>query len=114
MATPPPTDLPPVVAAWFTTDAGADLDAFVALFADSAVVVDDGRTHRGRDGVRAWKEQTTSEFTYETSLVAHERLAPGHHRVTGHLTGDFPGGEVDLTYSFVVADGLIERLEIGA
>lgn len=106
-------DLPPVVAAYVAADAGTDLDAFVALFAETAVVVDDGRTFSGREGVRSWKAQTTSEFTYETSLVSHERLA-GQHRVVAHLTGDFPGGEVDLTSTFVIAGGVIERLEIGA
>ncbi|WP_341927732.1 nuclear transport factor 2 family protein [Nocardioides psychrotolerans] len=107
-------DLPPVVAAYVAADAGTDLDAFVALFAETAVVVDDGRTFSGREGVRSWKAQTTSEFTYETSLVSHERLAAGQHRVVGHLTGDFPGGEVDLTYTFVIAEEVIERLEIDA
>ena len=116
MSVLPLTDLPPVVAAYFATDAGADLGAFVTLFSESAVVVDDGRTFSGRGGVRLWKEQTTSEFTYATSLVSHEQLAPGRHRVAGHVTGDFPGGEVDLTYTFDVdGDGeVIERLEISA
>ncbi len=110
----PLTDLPPVVAAYFAADASADLDAFVALFAESAVVVDDGRTFSGREGVRLWKEGTVSEFAYATRIVGHEQLVTGEHRVLGHVTGDFPGGEVDLTYTFEVAGEVIEHLAIGA
>ncbi|WP_309650231.1 hypothetical protein [Nocardioides sp.] len=44
------TDLPPVVAAYVATDAGADLDAFVAPFAESAAHGNDlpGRCRTGR------------------------------------------------------------------
>ena len=33
--------------------------------------------------------------------------------ITAHVTGDFPGSPVDLTYRFVVIDGAIAALSIG-
>jgi hypothetical protein len=32
--------------------------------------------------------------------------------VSNHLSGNFPGGEVDLRYRFRLADGLIQELQI--
>ncbi|MBZ5738099.1 nuclear transport factor 2 family protein [Nocardioides mangrovi] len=90
-----------------------DADGLAELFTDDAVVVDDGTTWTGRDGVRAWKTRTASEFTYATTVTG-ARADGAAIVVTGHLVGDFPGGEVDLTYTFTLAGDLIARLEIAA
>jgi ketosteroid isomerase-like protein len=90
-----------------------DADALAELFTDDAVVVDDGTTWTGRDGVRAWKTRTSSEFTYATTVTG-AREDGDAVVVTGHVVGDFPGGEVDLTYTFVLAGALVRRLEIAA
>ena len=107
--------LHPTLAAYFERDGGSTTDgsALAELFTDDAVVVDDGTTWSGRDGVRAWKTRTSTEFTYTTSVTAVATAGPATV-VTGHLVGDFPGGEVDLTYTFTLAGDLIERLVIAA
>jgi hypothetical protein len=87
--------------------------ALAELFTEDAVVVDDGTTWTGRDGVRAWKSRTSSEFTYATTVTGC-RTDGATTVVTGHVVGDFPGGEVELTYTFELAGDLIRRLEIAA
>lgn len=87
--------------------------ALAELFTEDAVVVDDGTTWTGRDGVRAWKSQTSSEFTFATTVTG-SRTDGDTVVVTGHVVGDFPGGEVHLTYTFTLAGELIRRLEIAA
>lgn len=107
--------LHPTVAAYFELGGSSTTDgaALAELFTDDAVVVDDGTTWTGRDGVRAWKARTSNDFTYATT-VTDARDDGAATVVTGHLVGDFPGGEVTLTYTFTLADALIERLEIAA
>jgi ketosteroid isomerase-like protein len=107
--------LPPLVDAitrYFEADAQRDHEAIVALFTEDAVVVDEGRTWRGRAAVRSWREGTASSYQYTTELAGGEHTGAGTYRVTGRLTGNFPGGTVDLTWRFTLAGEQISRLEI--
>ena len=52
--------VPEVVTRYFQADARRDIDAVVALFADDAVVVDEGETWRGIDEIRAWRHGPAS------------------------------------------------------
>jgi hypothetical protein len=108
-------EIPTVIQSYFESaarrDAGA-LDAIVATMVPDVVVVDDGRTWTGHAGVRSWKASVDSAFDYSTELTGVSETGPASYVVTGRITGNFPGGQVDLYYSFDLADDLITRLEI--
>jgi ketosteroid isomerase-like protein len=106
-------DIPEVIRSYFDAAERRDTDGVVATMAPEVVVVDDGKTWEGRDGVRAWKSEVTSAFDYTTELTGSRETGPTSYVVTGHVVGNFPGGEVDLDYAFALVDGLIARLEIG-
>jgi hypothetical protein len=89
-------------------DASMALNAFTA----DARVTDDGASYAGTDEIRRWLETAASEFTYTRTLIGAEQQDDRTWIVHNNLTGDFPGGTVDLAYRFVVRDGLIERLDI--
>jgi hypothetical protein len=109
MITTAPGDL---VRRYFELDAGREIDAIVALFHDDASVVDEGETHRGTAAIRAWQLGPASRYTYTTEILDSVALAPDRHVVTGRLTGNFPGGSVELKWDFTVAGGRISRLVI--
>ena len=44
-----------VISRYFELDARRDREGIVALFADDAIVVDEGTTHRGSKQIRAWQ-----------------------------------------------------------
>ena len=88
-----------------------DPEALVALTTADVVVADDGTTWRGHDGVREWRANVVRQWDYTTELTG-VRSTGATHVVTGHLEGNFPGGEVDLYYLFELADDVIARLEI--
>jgi SnoaL-like domain len=111
--TPFPMDLPPLVAAYFEGDASTDLVAILQLFAPDVVIVDDGKTWRGHDGLRAWKAEV-SAFDYVTEPTHLEDVGADRHRVTARITGNFPGGQVYLSYLFSLEGDLIRRLEVTA
>lgn len=102
--------LPSPITAYFAADhAGAA--AVAACFTEEAVVKDEGKTHRGKAEIAAWKAGTASKYSYTSTPVAmvdHD----GKTVVTCHLAGDFPGGEVDLRHFFAIEDGKIAFLEI--
>jgi len=107
------TSLPSPVAAYMAAQ-GAEhrREARVELFASDAHVTDAGTDHRGLDGVRAWLDRTSAEYTYTTSPTGQRQDGPNVWTTLAHLEGDFPGGVVDLTFRFELREGRISRLVI--
>ena len=105
-------ELPDPVRRYFDVVDGDDPEALVALMSSDVVVVDDGATWLGHDGVREWRAKVVRQWDYTTELTGVRSPGPSTYVVTAHLEGNFPGGEVDLYYSFVLADDVIARLEI--
>ena len=104
--------LPEVVSRYFELDAVRDVEAIVALFTDDATVVDEGATRQGRSEIRAWQKGPASQYSFTTEIIASEQLGPDRRLVNGRLTGNFPGGAVDLKFDFVIDRNRIARLII--
>ena len=104
--------LPAVVRRYFELDPYRDAELFLTLFSDDAVVVDEKETRQGRAGIREWRTGAAVKYAYTTEVYSAESLGPDQYLVRGRLTGDFPGGTVDLRWDFTVAGELISRLVI--
>jgi uncharacterized protein (TIGR02246 family) len=103
---------PGVVTRYFTAQAARDFDTLVTLFADDAVVIDEGQTRRGTQEIRAWRENVASAYEYTTELLDVAIAGEGKYVARVHLEGNFPGGTVDLRYRFTLDGDSIRRLEI--
>jgi uncharacterized protein (TIGR02246 family) len=103
---------PDVITRYFAAQAARDFDTLVTLFADDASVVDEGKTRRGTQEIRAWRENVASAYEYTTELVGVEAAGEGEYVARVHLEGNFPGATVDLHYRFTVEGDSIGRLEI--
>lgn len=57
-------------------------------------------------------EESARQFDVVTTLGAVTGPADDVWEVATHLSGNFPGGEVDLRMIFTVVDDSIRRLEI--
>lgn len=88
-----------------------DAETLVALFAEDAVVRDEGQEYRGLDGVRAWRAKTEQAYTYtvEPKSVAERG---GLTVLTAKVEGSFPGSPVELDFDFRLRDGRIAGLAI--
>ncbi|TDD29586.1 nuclear transport factor 2 family protein [Kribbella turkmenica] len=84
----------------------------IDLYADDAVVTDDGKTYRGRDEIRDWLGRAAGEYTYTTELIGTRQVDANTWVAVNHLEGNFPGGTVDLQFTFTLDDDLITRLVI--
>jgi RimJ/RimL family protein N-acetyltransferase len=89
-----------------------DVMTALAQFANDACVVDDGKTYEGISGVETFLRKAGSEYTYTRTLISAQEMTTERWRVTNRLEGNFPGGQVDLSYVFDLLDGLITRLVI--
>ena len=103
--------LPGAVRRYFELDP-PDVDGFVWLFSDDSTVVDEGETYHGLDEIRAWRTGPAIKYTYATEVLDREDKGAGRHLVTARLTGNFPGGTVDLRCDFAVTSDLISGLLI--
>jgi hypothetical protein len=97
---------------YFELDADRDIESIVALFSADATVVDEGETRHGIAEIRAWQIGPASRYTYTTEVLGMVAVTADRQVVTGRLTGNFPGGTVELKWDFTVTDGRIARLVI--
>lgn len=104
-------ELPGPIAAYFSADRKGNAQAISECFTQDAVVVDEGNTYTGRDAIRQWMANASTQYTYtvEPFAIVEEN---GKTTVTSHLVGNFPGSPVDLRYFFVLDGEKIAELEI--
>jgi ketosteroid isomerase-like protein len=108
--------LPQSIDQYFAAANGRDAATFAEAFAEDAEVTDEGRTYRGRSGIRQWREAVERKYTVtSTPLSFLER--DGRVVVTALVEGDFPKAglpdPLHLEYRFEMRDDLIGTLEIG-
>ena len=103
--------LPKAIEAYFEADRTSSPDAIAATFTGDGIVKDKGKTHRGRDAIRAWMADEAQQYDYtvEPFLMTTKN---GKTQVTAHAVGDFPGSPIDLRFFFVVANDKVAELEI--
>ncbi|WP_299038967.1 SDR family NAD(P)-dependent oxidoreductase [uncultured Pseudokineococcus sp.] len=101
-----------LIETYLDAHARADVAAATAAFSPTGVVTDDGHTHRGREQISSWLEQTTTDYTYTAATTTSPVRRGEQWTVTRHLEGDFPGGVVDLDYAFTIAEEQITALII--
>jgi hypothetical protein len=104
--------VPAAITSYQASHDSRDVEKAFAQFTDDVHIEDDGRTYEGRSGVRTFLQEAGSEYTYTRTLIGATEVSPDCWRITNRLEGNFPGGEVDLSYEFVLKDGLIARLKI--
>ena len=105
------TNLPPSVARYFEGANAQDADRASSLFAEDAVVHDEGRDHVGRPAIRGWVQDTIDR--YATKLVVEGVTESSDATmIVVRVSGSFPGSPVKLRFLFQLADGLIAHLDI--
>jgi ketosteroid isomerase-like protein len=108
---PMTTDLPPQIDGFVRASNDGDVEALLALFADDAVVHDEGGEHNGSAAIRAWREEVERKYTF---TMAPRKIAQRGDKtvLTATLTGDFPGSPVTLDHDFTLAADRIVELAI--
>ncbi|ANZ40450.1 hypothetical protein BBK82_34985 [Lentzea guizhouensis] len=81
------TTTPAIIQRYFELAPGQDTEAYFALFADDALVEDEGAEHKGIDAIRGWRTEVPP---VEYTITDVEPVGDGVV-VTCTITGDFPG-----------------------
>ncbi len=104
-------DLPEIVAKYFAAANTDAADRIAACFAPEAKVNDEKQDFVGRPAIRQWVIDTRKKYSFQSEPFERQGddAAP---IVKAHVTGDFPGNPVDLTYRFTLSGGAITTLSI--
>ena len=104
-------ELPDAIGAYFSADKTGNAQAIAEGFTKDATVIDEGNTYTGRDAIRQWMANASTQYTY--TVEPFDIVEDGQRTiVTSHLDGNFPGNPVDLRYFFVLRGDKIAGLEI--
>jgi len=104
--------LPPAIERYVKAENSGDVASLSECFAQTAVVRDEGRTHRGLEAIQRWKAETAKKYkhTMEPLAVVNEG---GKTMVTNRLAGSFPGSPIEVRFAFQLEGDRITSLEIG-
>lgn len=105
-------DLPAPLPEYFAAANTDDAARIAACFASDARVHDEKRDHVGRAAIRQWAADVRAKVRFQSEPFSIDG-DPDRPVVVAHVSGDFPGSPVDLTYRFVITDGEITTLSIG-
>jgi hypothetical protein len=104
-------ELPAPIAGYIAAETAGETEGLGQFFADSAVVLDEGRTIKGLAAIKQWKAETKRKY-HHTVAPLRSVQKDDTTTVTCRLTGDFPGSPVDLDFTFRVENDKITSLEI--
>jgi len=110
-------EIPDIVTSFLrmaSSDDPADAEAIAACFTEDAEVTDEGETRRGRVAIRQWWRGPATAYRYTVQGRGSLARGDGCYVLFVRLSGNFPGGVVDLAYRFTVRDGLVSKLVISA
>ena len=103
-------DLDPAIQAMFDATNAGDSAAFVAAFADDAVLIDWGREFHGHAEIARWNDNENIGVQSRIEATGAERTASGSTLVGVQVSGDgYNGGG---SFEFDVAGGKITRMQI--
>ncbi|MFL9608527.1 nuclear transport factor 2 family protein [Methylobacillus sp. Pita2] len=107
-----PLSLPDPVSVYFEISNGSDISQISHCFTSDAIVVDEGKTHRGHVAIQAWQREAQKAFKYTVEPVGVSREG-ARLKVAANVVGNFPGSPAQLDHVFGLDGDKIKSLEIG-
>ena len=104
-------DLPKVVSDLVQAQAQFNSEAFANCFSETAVVFDEGKTHKGKMEIQQWNAHTNSKYQTVLRPVAYVEKG-GKSILTTNVSGTFDGSPIVVDYQFEIKNGLIQSLKI--
>jgi hypothetical protein len=105
-------DLPEIVASYLRAHVVQDYATAMTYLPEDVIVIDNGEVLHGRDETFKVFDKSATDYEVETTLLTTSQPSDDVWQVDTHLSGNFPGGEVDLRMLFTLVSGVIQKLEI--
>ena len=103
--------LPELVEQFVKTQNTYASEAYVECFTETAIVHDEGKTHTGKEEIRAWIKDANDR--YKSVMKPLEYDESGSNSVlTAEVSGTFPGSPIVLKFHLGLNNGLIDSLKV--
>jgi hypothetical protein len=106
-------NLPKVVADLVQAQNDFDSVAYATCFSETAVVLDEGKTHNGRKEIELWIADSNERYKATMRPVSFEEKET-ESILKAEVTGNFEGSPIVMSYHLGIADELIQSLKITA
>lgn len=104
-------NLQKVVASLIAAQNSKDSKAYTACFTDTAIVHDEGKTHKGKAEIQQWIEHSNEQYQSVMKPLTYEETN-AEHLLTAEVSGTFPGSPASLRFYIKLEDDLIGSLRI--
>ena len=104
-------NVPDPVAAYLAAEEAKDAEKLALCFTEDGTVRDEEEDHHGREAIRQWKQEADAKYRF-VLVPLHARTEADEVIVRARITGDFPGGTVELDHIFQLSGDKIAALEI--
>ena len=100
-----------VVASLIEAQNNQDSKAYLDCFSETAIVHDEGKTHRGKAQIQQWIEHSNREYQSVMKPVSFEQNATDNV-LSAEVSGTFPGSPAVLKFHMALEGDLIQSLKI--
>ncbi|WP_114941405.1 nuclear transport factor 2 family protein [Mucilaginibacter endophyticus] len=104
-------NLPKVVSDLVKTQNNFDSVAYANCFSETAVVYDEGKTHKGRKEIELWIADANARYEATIQPVGFEEKGT-ENILKANTSGKFEGSSTVLSYRLEIIDGLIHALKV--
>jgi hypothetical protein len=104
-------NVPEPVAAYLAAEEAKDAEKLALCFTEHGTVRDEGEEHHGREAIQQWNQEANAKYRY-VLVPLHAHAQTDEVIVRTQITGDFPGGTVELDHIFKLSGDKIASLEI--
>jgi hypothetical protein len=102
-------NLPNIVAELVKTQNTFDSTGYANCFSETAVVFDEGKTHRGRKEIEDWIAEANERYEATMKPLSYEEK---ESILKAEVSGNFDGSPIVLSYHLEIGDELIQSLKI--
>lgn len=103
-------NLPKVIADLVTAQNNFDSAAYAQCFSETAVVFDEGKTHRGRKEIERWIADANERYKSVMQPLSFEELE-NESLLKAEVSGSFPGSPLIMSLHLGIADNLIQSFK---
>ncbi len=102
-------NLPNVLSNLVEAQNNFDSSAFTNCFSETAVVVDEGKTYKGKKEIKNWIEKAQNEYEVTMKPIDYSE---NEQKLEAEISGNFPGSPLVLTYKVEFKEEQIQSLKI--
>ncbi len=100
------TNLPPLIARIVKAMNDHDSTAFIACFANHAMVRDEGHDYVGVAAIKGWIEEASRKHQFILDVTSVAERGP-NMVVTAQVSGNFDGSPIQLDHHLTIVDGRV-------